>query len=231
MENINRQEELLGYLKGVHFASVSELAGVLYTSEATVRRDIAKLEAKGALKAVYGGVVITEYESESKPIYLRDRENSSLKEQIAEKAAKMIKDNTTVFLDSSSTVRRMCKYIRSRKNLTVVTNNLRILNELAASEVKLVCTGGTLVRGDDCFVGHIVEDFLRKMRFDAVFFSSRGISDSGDITDSDEQELSARLAALQQARAKYFLADSSKCGNEYPYVLCNLKDITGSFIL
>lgn len=231
MENVSRQEEILKYLTKSHFASIAELAQILYTSEATVRRDIAKLEAKGTLRSVYGGVVITDYESESMPIYLRDRENSVKKERIAEEAAKNIADNTTVFLDSSSTVRRMCKYIKSRKNLTVVTNNLRILNELKDSDVKLICTGGTLAKEDDCFIGYAAEDFLRKMRFDAAFFSSRGISECGDITDSHEGELSVRLAALAQAKEKYFLADSSKCGKEYPYVLCNLGDITGSFIL
>ena len=48
MENGKRQEEIINYLSEKHFASISELAGVLYMSEATVRRDVAKLEAKGA---------------------------------------------------------------------------------------------------------------------------------------------------------------------------------------
>jgi len=49
MENLQRQEEIIKYLTDKHFASVSELAALLYASEATVRRDVAKLEAKGAL--------------------------------------------------------------------------------------------------------------------------------------------------------------------------------------
>ena len=93
MENTKRQSEILNYLKQTHFASVSELASVIYTSEATVRRDIQKLESKGALKSVYGGVVITEYQNSPVPIFLRDKENSASKERIAEKAAELVRDS------------------------------------------------------------------------------------------------------------------------------------------
>ena len=60
MDSTKRQLEILKHLESVHFASVAELANMIYTSEATVRRDLQKLEQKGAIKSVYGGAVITE---------------------------------------------------------------------------------------------------------------------------------------------------------------------------
>ena len=130
-----RQEEILEYLRIHRFASIAELAETLYTSQATVRRDVEKLAAMGALKTVYGGVVLAEYENTPVPIFFRDKENSASKERIAEKAAALIRDNSTVIFDSSSTVRRMCKHIINRRGLTVITNYLRVCQELNISVV------------------------------------------------------------------------------------------------
>ena len=171
-------------------------------------------------------MVITEHENSPMPIYLRDKENSSRKERIAEAAAKNIRDNTTVFFDSSSTVRRMCKYIKNRRNLTVITNNLRVIKELSDSDVRVICTGGTLVSGRECFVGYIAEECLRRVKCDALFFSSQGLSENGDITDSSEEEVSLRRVAFSSAKEKYFLCDSSKKGKDYPFILCNVSDVT-----
>lgn len=226
MGNQQRQEEILEYLRVRRFASVAELSKMLYTSQATVRRDIEKLSAMGALKCVYGGVVLAEYENAPMPIFLRDKENSAIKERIAEKAAKLIPDNSTVILDASSTVRRMCKHILTRKGLTVVTNNLRVCQELKNSDVKVVCTGGTLVQGRECFVGHFAENFVKLIKADMLFFSSQGLSHNGDITDSSEEEIALRRAMFEVSKNKYFLCDPSKLGKEFPFVLCNTEEIT-----
>ena len=229
MANQKRQEEIVEYLRERHFASVAELANVLYTSQATARRDISSLVALGAVKIVYGGVMLAEYENAPVPIFFRDRENSASKEQIAERAAAMIHDNSTVIFDSSSTVRRICKHILDRQGLTVITNNLRVCDELKQSDVRVICTGGTLASGRDCFIGHFAEDFIRHIKADALFFSSQGLSENGDITDSSDEETSLRRAMLTSSKKQYFLCDDSKKGKDFPFVLCNTKDLTGTF--
>lgn len=226
MDNSQRQEEILNYLKSNHFASISELATAFFASEATIRRDIQKLASKGLVKSFYGGVAITEYQNAPVPINLRDKENSASKEKIALSASKLIKDNSTIIFDSSSTVRRICKYITNRSGLTVITSNLRVCEELRDSNIKVICTGGTLVNRRDCFTGHLAEATLRKLKADAVFFSSQGISENGDITDSSEEETSLRKVMFSIARDKYFLCDPSKRGKSYPFMLCNTEDIT-----
>ena len=59
-----------------------------------------------------------------------------------------------------------------------------------------------------------------------LFFSSQGISDTGDITDSSEEEVALRKAMFESSREQYFLCDPSKIGPEFPFVLCNTDDIT-----
>lgn len=226
MANLQRQEEILEYLRIHRFASIAEIAQILYTSQATVRRDVEKLAALGALKSVYGGVVLAEYENTPVPIFLRDKENSASKEIIAERAASLIGDYKTVIFDSSSTVRRMCKHLLTKRGLTVVTNNLRVCQELKNSDVKVVCTGGTLVKERECFVGHFAENFVRQIKADMLFFSSQGLSENGDITDSSEEEIALRKAMMEVSKAQYLLCDPSKIGRELPFVLCNTSEVT-----
>jgi len=226
MEYSNRQQEIIEYLKQRRFASVTELAHVIFMSEATVRRDLQKLEQKGILKSVYGGVVISEYANSVVPVAFRDGENADKKEKIALEAAALIKDNDTVIFDSSSTVRRMCKHIKDRKNLTVITNNLRVCQEFKDSEIRLYCTGGALIPRRECFVGPMTERFIREIKADKLFFSAQGLSFGGDITDSSEEEISLRRVMFERSREQYFLCDSSKFGREFPFLLCPAEDVT-----
>lgn len=226
MENAQRQQQILNYLLENHFASIDEIAKRIFVSGATVRRDLQRLEHKGYVKTVYGGVVLTEYSNEIVPVSLRDKENVAAKEQIAAEAAKLIHDNETIILDSSSTARRICRHIKNRKNLTVITNNLRICEELKDTDIVLYCTGGVHMRRHDCFIGLYAEEFLKKISASTVFFSSQGLSTSGDIVDSSEEEVALRKTMLSRAQKKIFLCDSSKFAKEYPFKLCNISEVT-----
>ena len=226
MDHPQRQQQILQILELLQFASVAELAARLYVSGATVRRDVAQLEKKGLVKAVYGGVVKTRFEKEVVPVSMRDRENSAIKEELARAAAARIGEHDTVIFDSSSTVRRICRYIRERKHLTVITNNLRVCEQLKDTEVTVLCTGGCLLKRRDCFAGAGAEQFLRGVRATAVFFSAQGLTAQGDIVDSSPEETALRQVMLAQSSRQYFLCDPSKEGKEYPYIIANLSDIT-----
>lgn len=226
MELTERQQEIMAYIADKHFASISEIAAHIFTSGATVRRDIKQLEEKGLLKSVYGGVVLREYQQEPVPVYLRDGENAADKERLAWEAAKLIQDGQTVMLDASSTVRRICRHILDRKSLTVITNNLRVCQELKNSSIRVICTGGTLIPRRECFVGHLAEEFLKGVHADILFFSSQGLSDGGMITDSSEEEIALRKVMLARSDRQVFLCDGSKIGKTFPLTLCHTDAIT-----
>jgi DeoR family fructose operon transcriptional repressor len=220
-----RQKEIIAFIEPRHFASISEIAAQIYTSGAMVRRDLAALEKMGIVKSVYGGVVLCEYQKEAVPIYIRDNENSAEKERIAAEAAKLVPEGATIILDSSSTVRRICKHIRSRSDLTVITNNLRVCSELKEGGPRVISTGGTLIPKRECFAGHLAEEQLRRINADILFFSSQGILENGDITDSSEEETALRQVMFSRAKKKIFLCDASKKGKDFPFILCNVNDV------
>lgn len=226
MLQFERQQSILHFLQQHQTAKVAQIAKAIYTSEASVRRDIAAMEAQGLVVRVYGGVVLAEHKNDVVPPALRDSANSEAKEAIALQAAQLIHDGDTVIFDSSSTVRRICRHIRKRKNLKVITNNLRICQELQDTDVTVYLTGGEFFKRRGCFLGPYAERFLASVNADSLFFSCKGLSPTGAITDVSEDEISMRHAMMRQARQSFFLCDSSKLGNGCTFTLCNAADVT-----
>jgi len=224
MENVKRQQQILDYLYQSHFASIDEIAKSIYVSSATVRRDVQKLEEKGFVKTVYGGIVLSEYSNEVVPVSMRDRENADLKEAIAHRAADLIQDNDTVIFDASSTVRRICRHIKNRKNLTVITNNLRICEELKDSNITVYCTGGKLLHYSSAYIGEFAKNTIRNLNADLMFFSARGISLNGKVTNSSTEE-DIQRTMMENSAHVCLLADYSKVGKTYPFAICQLKEV------
>ncbi len=226
MENTERQEQIINFLLQNHFASIEEIAQNIYTSGATARRDIQKLEQKGFVKTVYGGVVLAEYSHKAVPISIRERENAVAKEQIARKAAMLIQNNDTIILDSSSTCKRICRHIMNRKNLTVFTNNLGVCNELQNTDISVYCTGGLLKNKSNLFSGHFTEEFLKHVNADLSFFSASGLLENGDIVEFSEAGASIRKIMLSKATKSIFLCDSSKFGKTNSFKICNVSEVS-----
>ena len=227
MIQYERQQKIVNYLSHTPIAKVGELAKHLYTSEASIRRDIAVLESEGIVTKVYGGVILSQYQNEVQPAEIRKSSNSEAKNQIARKAAELIHDGDTIIFDNSSTVSGLCKYIKKCKNLKIITNNLHICNELRDTDINVYCTGGEYFKKRDCFLGPYAEEFLSTIHADALFFSCKGLSDEGILTDVSESEISMRKLMMKQAQKTYFLCDSSKLGTTYTFKLCDVNDNTG----
>ena len=226
MLQFERQDAILQILEKRKNASIRELAHELFISEASIRRDIESLEQKGMVKRVYGGVLLSRYQNDIVPLSLRDSDHSAVKEEVARRAAAMIRDGDTIIMDASSTVRRILKYITHRRNLKIITNNLRIFSDYAGNNIQLYCTGGTYNAGNHAFTGPSAENYLRSVSADYLFFSSQGITEDGTISDVSEEETALRRVMITRAAQQYFLCDSSKIGAQKMFTLCHKDDIT-----
>ena len=227
MIRYDRQQKIIEYLEKKQSATVRELSDTLFSSEASIRRDIETLEAQGYVKKIYGGVILSKYQNGVIPVNLRDSDHSGVKDELAKKAAEMIKDGDTVIMDASSTVRRIIKHMGHLRNVKIVTNNLRIFSECNNSGITLYCTGGTYSSENHAFIGPAAESYISGISADILFFSSQGITEDGIISDASEAESSLRRVMLSHAKKQYFLCDSSKIGIQKMFTLCHKDDITG----
>lgn len=229
MIRYERQQAILQVLEQKNPASVKEIAKTVFSSEASVRRDLAAMEEKGLVKRIYGGVLLSDSKNSVIPLELRDGEHAGAKDLVAKRAAEEVFDGATVFLDASSTVRRMMKYLKNRKNLKIITNNLRICQDCEGMDGTVYCTGGAYDPKNRAFHGPAAERFAESVFADFFFFSSQGISLTGEISDSSEAETALRRQMLKNATKKFFLCDQSKLGQSNLFLLCRKDEIDGIF--
>lgn len=227
MIGYERRQKILEYLEEKRSATISELAETLYVSEASVRRDIAGLEAEGYVNKIYGGVLLSKYRNDVVPVSLRDGEHSGVKDELARRAAQLINSGDTVMIDASSTTRRIIKYLGSVRDVKIITNNMKIFSECQNPHLKLYCTGGMYSQSNHALVGPAAENYLRGVTADFLFFSSQGITEDGIISDVSEEESSLRRVMIAQAKNSFFLCDSSKIGVRKMFTLCRAEELNG----
>ena len=223
MLQVERVKQIRTLLEKTPTLRIGQLAQLLYVSEATVRRDVDAMEKDGLLKRVYGGVTLNK---EDMPLTLRSFQHADEKDEIGQKAAELVKDGHTIFIDSSSTALHMLPYIKHKKDMIVISNSQKVIDTLAFTNNKLILTGGELIPRNLAYVGELACRSLDMYRPDLVFFASQGIDENGEITDVSESETALRRAAIKRGIETVFLCDSSKAGRVYTYHVCYKNEIS-----
>ena len=208
--------------------SVKELSRKLFVSEPTVRRDVALLQEREILTCKRGIVTLKTNSPDRRiPLFIRHLEQNEAKEQIARAAAGHIRDGFVIMLDASTTAFHLLPHLTEYQNILVITNGAKTALEAAAMGIRTICTGGELARESFCYVGTDAEDVLKRYNADVAFFSCRGVTEEGIITDNSILENAMRRIMIQNAKESYLLCDKSKYGKTYLNTLCAAREITG----
>jgi DeoR/GlpR family transcriptional regulator of sugar metabolism len=222
---ISRQQQILDILKRERSVTVPRLARELFASEPTIRRDLAVLERQGYLKRVYGGAILGGAPDREIPYDVRASEQEDAKTVMARRAASYLHKGDVVFLDGSSSAAHMVDPIAEVGDILVVTSGAKTAIALAERGVRVISTGGQMITRSYSYVGSLAEACVRGIRADSVFFSCRGLSDAGEMTDISIEEINLRRIMLERARVKILLCDSSKLGKQYLYSLGYREDL------
>lgn len=227
--NKEREKQILELLLKEKKVTVKKLASALFISEPSVRRDLVSLENQHLIKRVHGGAVLEETAvSKNKiPFLIREYEQSSAKVLIAQKAIERIHDGDVVFLDASTSCYYLIPFLASKRDLTIVTNGVKALTQLAQYDIRTISTGGTLVNSCLALVGEEAYKTIDTINADVAFFSCRGVSDEGYLTDIAPEENYVRLRMIGRAKRAYLLCASEKFGKGYFHNLCHRDEIDG----
>lgn len=227
MPKHQRGEEILAIVNEKGYVTVEELAKSTYASPSTVRRDLEALERAGLLRRRHGGA--ESVQSLRPTLVVRRRVNQAEKKSVALKAAALVAAGSTIFIDASTTAQYMIPHLATVEGLTVYTNGADTALRLAEAGIRTVCTGGELVAESMAYVGALAADAVKKVYFDAVFFSSAGF-DGEAVSDWSESETVFRRAVIGQAKKCYFLADHTKKGARYTHVVCPVTSLDGIIV-
>lgn len=226
MHYVARKDEILDILKRYHYVTVNFLAEALYVSPSSIRRDLAVMEAQGLVKRKHGGVSEVEVSNSLTPYSMRMHENSTEKRIICRKAADLVNDGDVVFIDGSTTCLFLPELIENKKDITVLTNSLRLASLFKNENVNIYTTGGKVRLSDEYVAsGPIAEETCSKIHTDIMFFSARAIDDNGIISDLNEPETAVRQAMLKNTKKAVFLCDDTKFGKKSVFEVCSAEDL------
>lgn len=210
---LERQKRILELLSENRAVWVSKLSTELGVTEETIRRDLEKLEKQEMLMRTHGGAVPIDDSTYEMSLEKRKATNVDIKMKLAQEAVKLISPGDTIFLDASTTTFYMSKEIKKLKNVTVITNSIRIVNELSGVESVRVISVGGMVGNNQSFIGSLAENSISENFFASkMFFSSKGITKDAGILESNEQESGIKQRMLKNCKQRYYLCDKTKIG-------------------
>lgn len=196
----------------------------------TVRRDINELERGGLVKKIYGGIRMV---ASDMRISVMESWNKRLETCHEEKVAivgrtlEMIPDNSTIALDTGTTVYEFSRLLGSKKNLTIISNSLKIASELSQNtQHTIYSVGGVLHRGEIVTVGTFALGFLDNFASIDIFVGSAdGITPENGITEFNESMVDVKRRMVAIADRTIAMIDHSKFGKKALFKSWNIQDI------
>lgn len=224
MQKSKRTALIYEYIKEHKDVQIADIAKYAETSQSTVRRDIKELVLKGLVIELYGSVILNEKNDSDIQIKQRATMQSLEKKQIGIQAAKLIKDNSLVFIDAGTTTKEMIPHIHA-SGCTYVTNGIEIALELIKLGFDVHIVGGRVKPITEAIVGEFALEFIKLLHFDVAFIGTNGVSELGYSTP-DVKEGILKRQVIQNSRKSYILGDKSKKDKTTAFIFAQLDQAT-----
>ncbi|MBD3948736.1 DeoR/GlpR transcriptional regulator [Tuanshanicoccus lijuaniae] len=223
-----RQSEIVNYLKINQFASVRELQELVNYSEATIKRDLISLEKDGLIRRTRGGAIIIDDEKIDVPYLMKlTKLNEDVKKKyIANLAQPFIKDDMTIFIDSSTTCLHLVNVLSKFEGLKIITNGVLTavtLSEFTNAEISVI--GGQVVHKRATINGSRAYSNILNYYADIAFVSCRGFDIIEGAFEVSEGEALIKQGFRSQANKLILLMDSSKIGKMYTHKSLKINEI------
>lgn len=176
----------------------------------TAHRDIDELVDRGLLRKARGVVSATSTSQvESSDIYRATRQLDE-KRAIAEMAAGLIEAGQSVFMDDSTTVLQMTRFLPARAPVTVITNSLPLITELKdLRDISLLALGGQFYHWCSAFMGQMTRRDIATLRADLFFVSMSAITE-GSVFHQSAETTETKRAMFDSSARRILLSDHTK---------------------
>ena len=225
MFQIERQQKIYKYLLEHKKATVNDLAQYFYVTPMTIRRDIAKMEEESLVARTFGGVMLKSSLVTEIPYNEKESSYMDRKKNIAKTAANLVKDGTSLILDSGTTCMEIAKLICDKKDITVVTNDIMIAAFLMRCEnVNLYCTGGNVQNNVGSCIDDTSRSFFENINVELCFVGASAIHYKYGVSTPTSQKAVIKKAMLNASDYKILVCDSSKYMKKGFVKVCDLEE-------
>ncbi|MEO1769275.1 DeoR/GlpR family DNA-binding transcription regulator [Candidatus Enterococcus ferrettii] len=221
-------EERLSKIKSIleqqKSASLEALAEELAVSKDTIRRDLIKLEQKNIVKRIHGGAMLISRDALIFDYQERSSRDQQLKNQMGRLAAEQIANNSSLILDSSTTVEATIPYLEG-KGLLAITNSLThatLLAQLDNNEISIL--PGKLHKQQLFIYGAETVQKISEYSVDYTLLGVFAINSEGMFIHTEEEGLVKRQM-IRQSKKVIALADHTKLGTTGLFKICGLSEI------
>lgn len=205
-----RRSRIADRVLGSGSASAQELAEEFGVSVMTIHRDLDELQRQGVLRKSRGIATAQPSGTFESNVGYRAKANIEAKRLIAQHACRHVEPGMSVLLDDSTTAMQMLPHLAALAPLTVATNYLAALVELAkVRDVHVVALGGQYDVQHDSFLGSACVDAVLAMRFDAAFVSTSAVGD-GYAFHQEDKIVAVKRAMVDVAARSHLLIDHTK---------------------
>ncbi len=218
-----RQEQILEILERRGYVTVRYLVDALHYSSATINRDLNKMENLGLVKRSYGGVEAMK-RGHLPALTQRQFYMKKEKRRIARKAAELIQNGDTLFLDGSTTVQYILPFLSDKRDLRIITNNMHLAIELSSFDMEVICLGGRVAERPHVLHSDDTVELAQKYQANKMFFSVDSVTLDGYIHSTCHLLYKTMLRNSDEA---YFLTDKTKITNRLDKRLCDFSSLTG----
>jgi DeoR family transcriptional regulator of aga operon len=206
-----RRDEILSRVQRHGYVSVKQLAEEYQVDASTIRRDLDRMAALGLVNRSHGGATMPG-EPEETPYAVKAGEHVAQKRAIARAVAAIVPDGSSLLIDSGSTTLEVAEALRGHRDLTVITNDVRVAAAVAEQgDTRLIVLGGEVLPAVYTLASQRAVDLIGEFNVDFAVMGADAV-DAQAITNTNSNEVAMKRAMLEAARQVLVVADSSKFG-------------------
>lgn len=230
-----RQDRIERLIHSAGRVAVQTLALEFDVTTETIRRDLAVLADRGALRRVHGGAVASTTAARIEETIAERRDlNASAKAKIATAAMTLLPSSFSgsIAIDGGTTTGALAERVArwspdsSSQSLLVITNSLGVATTVSANpEIEVQLLGGRVRAVTSAAVGSVTLAQAQRLRFDLAFIGANGVHPEFGLSTPDEEEAAVKSALTRGARRAISLADASKLGKEHLVRFADLDEV------
>jgi DeoR family transcriptional regulator of aga operon len=196
-------------------------------SDMTIRTDLKALDEAKRIVRVHGGAKSVEQVIGNDDLLgKRAVRNVEAKQLIAEKAIKLVRPNTTVFIDSGSTTTLMANLFPDVQ-CVIFTNSLSCGIELSKlTKARVYMVGGLLNRNSLSVVGYSALKEMDPVNYDMAFLGATSYDDQLGFTCESAEDNAIKRMAISKSVQNIILMDASKLGRRGSFTIGQLNEVT-----
>ncbi|HJQ30102.1 MAG TPA: DeoR/GlpR family DNA-binding transcription regulator [Rubrobacter sp.] len=225
-----RQQRIAILVRETGSVTVAGLEEELGISAATARRDLAVLERQGKVKRTHGGAVLPGVAQHEDSFQQRLGEAVEAKRRLARAASALLEAEETVFIDSSTTAyfatQRMLVEAPSVTYLTNLVPGMELFSTADPSGASMVGLGGIFRPLTLSFVGPCTIRMIESYLADRTFFSVKGITPEGHLTEPNPLEAEVKRAMIRRADNPVLLVDGRKFERRGASVIAHVSEVS-----